>query len=658
MDTSVPFTIKVSNIQFSGPKDNWPNILDQVPNDVSLFPHQVDAVKWLYERECGILPAPGGNILGDVMGLGKTITTTTLISLNPLNRTLIICSKSLVCQWVRELLSQNHTVYFLEPAFARTVGLHKDKVVFGKDKLKHGKLKYPYVAITTYGKVKPFPLPDHAFEKADSAYDCAATGSNCDKALVPFRKITWSRIVVDEVHSLRNGVSLSGDKSARLRNKSLKYCRILRLKHRSTVKLLGLTGTPLQNRIGDLASVFLFLGLHVSRMTDEEDLARYMKTNMFRRNVSNLHPKTKELIKFPTEPYNETRVIVEYDTDEERNFYIAAAGRLEERLRETLGQYKDVKSEDNILVLLTLLRLLSSHPAAFVKAYNNRYKKNKIPDWRGNVSKLRMVEKQLRAYHRAGESCIVFVHFYEEAERIYNLDTGYKNIEFLNGSISFEDRDYVVQNSKKVISNGGTFLILANIIACGEGLNLQHFSNVIIASPDYNPSAEEQAIARVYRIGSTRKVNVTRYYHKEITNAIGTLNIDAFMKKTQDGKKKKAEMLIDSTPNAAWEYQITTIPGYDVPSTVFRPVTSGEIYFKKTRKKKVKRNRQMITHNKIFVVVGDNFLYNCLRLPPDMLSAIANGSSGESEAVQVNAILLDPAFWTERERLASLRDIK
>lgn len=58
--------------------------------------------------------------------------------------------------------------------------------------------------------------------------------------------------------------------------------------------------------------------------------------------------------------------------------------------------------------------------------------------------------------------------------------------------------------------------MIATMFTSGEGINLQHFNRVIVSTPDWNPAAEERAICRVHRIGQTKKVYVTRYYHEPI----------------------------------------------------------------------------------------------------------------------------------------------
>lgn len=565
----VTFTIKASA--------RWPNI----PTDIDLFPHQVDAVLWLDDGE---KEKRKGSLLADVMGLGKTISTTTLLCINQLPRTLIVCPKSLVPQWVREIHRIKMPVYFIEPNGARAAHIVNNRVDIQKDKIDHKDLPTPCICITTPGKVKAYPEPNHASERAMTVFECATTTS--PEEYVPFRDVVWDRIVVDEVHGLRNGLKLDRrtEKSKSNVPPSLKYRRMQRLRRSNTVSMIGLTGSPIQNRISDLAAVFLFLGCPgITQKTDERVLCRLIGSHMFRRNTDNLTPLTKALISFPSTPYVDDRVSVKYQTDEEKNFYIAAAGKLEERLKVLLGGYEALVSEDNILLLLTLLRLLSSHPTSFINCYNKRYK-DPIPEWTGTVSKLSMVENHLSALALSGESCIVFCHFYEEASQISELNHGYKDYGFINGSISMEERDYIISHSREVVAAGGAYLIIANIASCGEGLNCQHISNVVVYTVDWNPQAEEQAIARVHRIGQTRRVVVTRYYHEAIEKLSGTLNIDMYMKGKQDEKMALSKKLIDNTPNAAWKRPCTNIPVYDVPYLILP--SAYDVFTANTKPKK------------------------------------------------------------------------
>jgi SNF2 family DNA or RNA helicase len=562
----------------------WALPQNQQDMKITLYPHQIDLVKWMLHQETEPLLLPlkndgrqniSGGLVADIMGLGKTKAAVTCLTINPLSRTLIICPKSVFYQWCRELISQCHVVYSMHPDYALLVQVGLDgRIIIAKNRVMHRDLPDCFVGVTTFGMVRPFPEPEHKIETASKVL--SVISDQQFENLIPYNQITWNRIVIDEAHSLRNGFSLSSDKAAILRKKTLKYYRILRLKTSVSAPKWALTGTPLQNRISDVASIFLWIGIPVTKMTQNDKLQEYIGLKMFRRDSSNLHPITKNLIKYPTEKYEETRITVQYSTKKESDFYLAAAGELGDRITAVLeAGYAKLTSEDNILVLLNMLRFLSAHPSMYIDIHNKRYE-TAMPKWIGPLSKYDMIQHQLTNYYNEDESCIIFVHFYEEARQIADRadKIGYQNIEFMNGSVSMEDRDWIVQSSKQRIISGEAVLIVANVIACGEGINLQHFHNIIIATPDWNPAAEEQAIGRVDRIGQTQKVKVTRYYHEAIEKMRGTLNIDEYMQDKQNFKIQLAINIIDKTPNAAWSYPVTLIPkmftnGVDIPSTLF-----------------------------------------------------------------------------------------
>ena len=75
-------------------------------------------------------------------------------------------------------------------------------------------------------------------------------------------------------------------------------------------------------------------------------------------------------------------------------------------------------------------------------------------------------------------------------------------VETIDGSVSGDQRDTIVKNSRK----NGLDVLIVQINAGGTGLNLQHFNRVYFTSPSWNPALKNQAIARAHRIGQTKVV--------------------------------------------------------------------------------------------------------------------------------------------------------
>ena len=84
-------------------------------------------------------------------------------------------------------------------------------------------------------------------------------------------------------------------------------------------------------------------------------------------------------------------------------------------------------------------------------------------------------------------------------------------------------------------------LILQIQTAC-EGLNLQHFQEIYFTSPHWNPAVEDQAIARVHRIGQERTVDVFHFIMKSCWN--NTISLDQYCCSVQEAKRKLASSYI------------------------------------------------------------------------------------------------------------------
>jgi SNF2 family DNA or RNA helicase len=140
---------------------------------------------------------------------------------------------------------------------------------------------------------------------------------------------------------------------------------------------------------------------------------------------------------------------------------------------------------------------------------------------------------------RKGNDCgkIVFCHFRKEIDEVAEKLQigGIKSIAIFDGRTPIKERLQILTEKKEV-------LILQIQTGC-EGLNLQeHYSEIYFTGPHWNPSIEEQAIARCHRIGQKKSVYV---YHFEMAPYDeNTLSIDKYITNIQETKKKFAKEII------------------------------------------------------------------------------------------------------------------
>ena len=107
--------------------------------------------------------------------------------------------------------------------------------------------------------------------------------------------------------------------------------------------------------------------------------------------------------------------------------------------------------------------------------------------------------------NKNGRSKLIFCSYRMEIDYLYKstLMMGY-NVEKIDGRTTSVQR-------KNILANSYDILIL-QISTCSEGINLQKYSEIYIASPSWNPATEDQAIGRCHRIGQTQEVFVYKYF--------------------------------------------------------------------------------------------------------------------------------------------------
>lgn len=427
-----------------------PNIPKEL--DTVLRPYQKEGVAWmLFLQKYGF-----GGVLADDMGLGKTLQVLTMLEMQrgtEKQPTLIICPKSLMQMWALE--SKKFTPKLRVAIVDGTVQERAERIKQCAD---------VDVLITSYSLLQR-DLPIYH-----------ATGA------------AFSLIVLDEAHSIKN----AGTNTA-------KAVKLLPAKHR-----LALTGTPLENGVHELWSIFDFLmpgflgdtetfrrryGRPIQELQDQDALKRLrlkITTFMLRRTkesqLKELPPKIEQVS--PCELTAEQLVIY---------------ARVLEATRRQVFQAVETKGIDrahiDILAALTKLRRVCDHPTLVEPS---------LPRGEELSGKMGYALELINEAVQGGHKILLFSQFTSMLDLLREaLDRegiGHCTIEGKT-----RDRQAEVD---RFHNDPKASVFLLSLRAGGTGLTLTPADIVILFDPWWNPMAEQQAMDRAHRIGQTKTVNV------------------------------------------------------------------------------------------------------------------------------------------------------
>lgn len=405
--------------------------------------YQLEGFQWLSR----LAEWQVGACLADDMGLGKTIQSLALI-LNRASKgpTLVIAPVSVCNNWYSEV---EHFAPKLKPIFYR--GNNRKAIL---DELK------PFdLVICSYGL-----LPQ-------------------DSELIT--NIEWSTALLDEAQAIKN-IGTKRTKAAWNINAGFKMIT---------------TGTPIENHLGELWSLFRFLnpGLlgtqdHFTRVymspieryndkTASQNLQRIIQPFILRR------LKTEVLTELPPR----TEIIHSVPLGkEERALYEAVRKKAMAKLTKD-GEKKSNQIE--VLAEITRLRLASCHPKLVMK--NSPIESSKLKAF-GEI-----LDELLENDHKT----LVFSQFVKHLTLIREyLDKEGISYQYLDGSTPQRKRKQAVDDFQA--GKGDVFLI--SLKAGGSGLNLTEADYVIHMDPWWNPAVEDQASDRAHRIGQQRPVTIYR----------------------------------------------------------------------------------------------------------------------------------------------------
>ncbi|MGE6822632.1 SNF2-related protein [Pseudomonas soli] len=454
--------------------------------NATLRPYQQQGLNWLQAlREMGT-----GGILGDDMGLGKTLQTLAHLQLEKESGrlehpALAVMPTSLVPNWLDEARR-------FAPGL-RVLALH------GPGRNKHfANLAEHDLVLTTYALVP--------------------------RDLEPLKAQPWHLLVLDEAQNIKSSTS-----------KAAQAVRELQASQR-----LCLTGTPMENNLGELWSIFHFLmpgWLGDSKRFTQDyrtPIERHGDAERMAHLASRIRPfllrRTKEQV--ATELPAKTEMIhwVEL-SDAQRDTYEALRVAMDKKVRDEIARNGAARSQ--IVILDALLKL--RQVCCDLRLVKGTEAKGSFADKGKLGSLLEMLEELLSE----GRKVLLFSQFTSMLALIeFELEKRGIRYSLLTGDT--RDRRAPVQQ----FQNGDSEVFLISLKAGGTGLNLTAADTVIHYDPWWNPASENQATDRAYRIGQDKPV----FVFKLITR--GT--VEEKIQQLQQEKAALAAGLLDGGQAGQW----------------------------------------------------------------------------------------------------------
>ncbi len=451
--------------------------------------YQRDGLGWLeFLRGLGV-----GGCLADDMGLGKTVQVLALLQARRLRRgrsrrpSLIVAPRSVVHNWLEEARRFTPRLVALDYS-----GPRRKRLL--------GELSRQDLVVTTYGLMR--------------------------RDVVALKEVAFDYVVLDEAQAIKNPSS-----------QAAKASRLLRGSHR-----LALTGTPVENHLGELWSIFEFLNPGMlGSLPVFKDLTGLAGAKGSRRKVP---PEGKDNRSLATvaaalKPFilrrTKDQVLDDLPEKTEQTLYCDLGSSQWQLYRELRDHYRAslerrieteglARNKIHVLEALLRLRQAACHPG-LVDPARSRHKS----------AKLDTLLEQLDEVLEEGHKALVFSQFVSLLKIVRKrLDRRKAVYEYLDGGT--RDRRRRVDRFQ---NDPECRLFLISLKAGGLGLNLTAASYVYILDPWWNPAVEAQAVDRAHRIGQTRPVFAYRL--------IASRTVEEKILELQQSKRELADAILSAS---------------------------------------------------------------------------------------------------------------
>jgi SNF2 family DNA or RNA helicase len=422
----------------------------------TLRPYQGHGYSWLrFLTEWGL-----GACLADDMGLGKTVQALALIqheyTRNGGKPTLLVCPTSVVGNWRKEAARFTPEL----PVLVHHGVSRKRGDAFAGEAAKHA------IVVSSYSLLQ--------------------------RDIELFKAVSWSGLILDEAQNIKNPET-----------KQAKAARAVASDYR-----VALTGTPVENNVGDLWSIMEFLNpgflgtagdfrkrffvpIQVYREESAATLLRRVTAPFILRRV-----KTDKSVIADLPDKLEMKVFCTL-TKEQASLYEAVVKDATKAIEAADG----IERKGLVLATLSKLKQVCNHPAQFLKDHSS------LPGRSGKLARLgEMLEETLEV----GDRSLIFTQFAEMGDfmRRHLQENFGVEVLYLYGGTPQKQRERMVE---RFAQSDGPRIFLLSLKAGGTGLNLTSANHVFHFDRWWNPAVEDQATDRAFRIGQTRNVQVHKF---------------------------------------------------------------------------------------------------------------------------------------------------
>lgn len=424
-------------------------------DDKTLRDYQKEGVRWLTTiYKCDL-----GGILADEMGLGKSIQTISFIKQilkeNKDAKVLIVAPTSLIYNWQKEFEKFGKDLKYVVVAENKSKRL---EVLNNKDKYN--------IFITTYGLIR----------------------NDNDE----YENMNFELCVIDEAQTIKNYQAGMTREIKKIKSK----CKI------------ALTGTPVENNITELWSIFDFIMPgYLNSLTkfkekynvhdvEEKDI-EVLKTLNLQIKPFILRRKKSEVVESLPDKI-ENKIYIDLPK-KQKLLYMKVLEDTKKEMDEILATEGFLKSRVKLLQLLTKLRQICIDPSVMYENYH---------DERAKISELVNIVK---SNIENGHKMLIFSSFKRVLDNVKKeFDNEGISSYMIDGSVKSKERVALVDK----FNEDDTNCFLITLKSGGTGLNLVGADTVIHLDIWWNPSVEEQATDRAHRIGQTKKVTVLKLVTK------------------------------------------------------------------------------------------------------------------------------------------------